>query len=130
VSPSDDEKAQSNAQRRAPSRRPTHASSSSRATASSTDAARIAGRRRTSIKFEVGQVVADRTSRTVDRQGRRAGDRRQRPRGQLATFKASRYKATLTSAPDQSFDVVLRELSPQRPRRPTRHVPLPRLTAG
>ena len=28
-------------------------------------------------------------------------------------FRASTYKATLTSAPDQSFDVQLRELSPQ-----------------
>ena len=35
------------------------------------------------------------------------------PEDQLAAFKSARYKATLTSAPDQTFDVVLRELSPQ-----------------
>ena len=31
----------------------------------------------------------------------------------MAVFKTSRYKAWLASAPEQTFDVVLRELSPQ-----------------
>jgi RND family efflux transporter MFP subunit len=35
------------------------------------------------------------------------------PEDHLAVFKASRYKASLASAPDQKFDVVLRELAPQ-----------------
>ena len=35
------------------------------------------------------------------------------PEDHLAVFKASRYKAYLQSAPEQAFDVVLRELSPQ-----------------
>ena len=35
------------------------------------------------------------------------------PEDQLSQFKASGYKAVLTSVPDQPFDVVLRELSPQ-----------------
>lgn len=35
------------------------------------------------------------------------------PEDRLATFKTARYKAWLASAPEQSFDVVLRELSPQ-----------------
>ena len=35
------------------------------------------------------------------------------PEDHLSVFKSSRYKAWLASAPDQTFDVVLRELSPQ-----------------
>jgi hypothetical protein len=35
------------------------------------------------------------------------------PEDHLAAFKVSRYKAYLQSAPEQAFDVVLRELSPQ-----------------
>jgi RND family efflux transporter MFP subunit len=35
------------------------------------------------------------------------------PEDHVEAFKASRYRATLTSAPDQSFEVTLRELSAQ-----------------
>jgi hypothetical protein len=35
------------------------------------------------------------------------------PEDQLEGFKTSRYKAWLASAPGETFDAVLRELSPQ-----------------
>jgi RND family efflux transporter MFP subunit len=35
------------------------------------------------------------------------------PEDHLAAFKAARFKASLASAPEEAFDVVLRELSPQ-----------------
>lgn len=35
------------------------------------------------------------------------------PEDQLATFRHSRFKVTLASAPDDAFEVVLRELAPQ-----------------
>ena len=35
------------------------------------------------------------------------------PEDQLAAFKTARYSASLTSAPDATFDVALRELAPQ-----------------
>ena len=35
------------------------------------------------------------------------------PEDQLATFRKARFKASLASAPDEQFEVALRELSPQ-----------------
>jgi RND family efflux transporter MFP subunit len=35
------------------------------------------------------------------------------PEDQVATFKAARYQASLNASPEQTFDVALRELSPQ-----------------
>jgi hypothetical protein len=35
------------------------------------------------------------------------------PEDRLATLRMAQYKAWLASAPEQSFEVVLRELSPQ-----------------
>jgi len=114
VSPSDDEKAQSNAQ-------------TTRAVAEA-DARKLELARNrleystlrasqdgvvTSIKFEVGQVVAEGQPVVSIAKDVEPEIVVNVPEDQLATFKASRYKATLTSAPDQSFDVVLRELSPQ-----------------
>ena len=67
----------------------------------------------TAVKFEVGQVIAegqpvvsisneDEPEVVVDV-----------PEDQLASFKSAHYKASLASAPDELFDVTLRELSPQ-----------------
>jgi len=114
VSPSDDEKAQSNAQ-------------TTRATAEA-DARKLelALNRLeyttlrasqdgvvTGMKFEVGQVVAEGQPIVSIAKDVEPEIVVNVPEDQLASFKAARYKATLTSAPDQSFDVVLRELSPQ-----------------
>ena len=65
------------------------------------------------MKFEVGQVVAEgQPIVSIAKEGEPEIVVNV-PEDQLAAFKASRYKASLTSAPDQTFDVVLRELSPQ-----------------
>ncbi len=114
VSPSDDEKALSNAQ-------------TTRATAEA-DASKLelALNRLeyttlrasqdgvvTGVKFEVGQVVAEGQPIVSIAKEVEPEIVVNVPEDRLAAFKASHYKATLTSAPDQSFDVVLRELSPQ-----------------
>ncbi len=67
----------------------------------------------TSVKFEVGQVVAEGHPIVSIAKEAEPEIVVNVPEDQLSVFKASRYKATLTSAPDQAFDVVLRELSPQ-----------------
>ena len=67
----------------------------------------------TSVKFEVGQVVAEGQPIVSIAKDGEPEIVVNVPEDQLSVFKASRYKATLTSAPDQSFEVVLRELSPQ-----------------
>jgi len=114
VSPSDDEKAQSNAQ-------------TTRATAEAEARKFELARNRleyttlrasqdgviTSMKFEVGQVVAEGQPIISIAKDVEPEIVVNVPEDQLSVFKASRYKATLTSAPDQSFDVVLRELAPQ-----------------
>ena len=114
VSPSDDEKAQSNAQ-------------TTRAVAEA-DARKLELARNrleystlrasqdgvvTSVKSEVGQVVGEGQPIVSIAKDVEPEIVVNVPEDQLAAFKTSRYKATLTSAPDQSFDVVLRELSPQ-----------------
>ena len=67
----------------------------------------------TGVKFEVGQVVAEGQPIVSIAKEVEPEIVVNVPEDQLAVFKASRYKATLTSAPDEIFDVVLRELSPQ-----------------
>ena len=67
----------------------------------------------TGMKFEVGQVVAEGQPIVSIAKEVEPEIVVNVPEDRLAAFKASHYKATLTSAPDQSFDVVLRELSPQ-----------------
>jgi RND family efflux transporter MFP subunit len=67
----------------------------------------------TDVRFEVGQVVAEGQPVVSI-----AGDAEPEivvdvPEDQVATFGKSQFKAVLASAPDESFDVVLRELSPQ-----------------
>ena len=114
VSPSDDEKAQSNAE-------------TTRAAAEA-DARKLELARNrleyttlrasqdgvvTGMKFEVGQVVAEGQPIVSIAKEVEPEIVVNVPEDQLSVFKASRYKATLTSAPDQSFDVALRELSPQ-----------------
>jgi RND family efflux transporter MFP subunit len=114
VSPSDDEKAQSMAQ-------------TTRATAEADARKRDLARNRleytvlrasqdgvvTSVKFEVGQVVAEgQPVVSIAKEGEPEIVVNV-PEDQLSVFKSSRYRATLTSAPDQAFEVVLRELAPQ-----------------
>ena len=67
----------------------------------------------TAVRFEVGQVVAEglpvasianigEPEIVVDV-----------PEDQYAAFKSNKFKASLASAPDETFEVVLRELAPQ-----------------
>ena len=114
VRPSDDEKAQSNAQ-------------TTRAAAEA-DAKKLELARNrleyttlrasqdgvvTSVKFEVGQVVAEGQPIVSIAKDVEPEIVVNVPEDRLSAFKASRYKASLTSAPDEAFDLVLRELSPQ-----------------
>jgi RND family efflux transporter MFP subunit len=114
VSPSDDEKAQSHAQT-------THATAEAEARKLELARNRLeytvlrASQEGvvTSVKFEVGQVVAEgQPIVSIAKEGEPEIVVNV-PEDQLAAFKAARYKAVLTSAPDEPFDVVLRELSPQ-----------------
>ena len=114
VSPSDDEKAQSNAQ-------------TTRATAEAEARKLELARNRleyatlrasqdgviTSVKFEAGQVVAEGQPIVSIAKEVEPEIVVNVPEDQLSAFKASRYKAVLTSEPDQAFDVLLRELAPQ-----------------
>src|SRR4029453_5911588 len=67
----------------------------------------------TAVRFEVGQVVAEGQPVVSIAGHAEAEIGVDVPEDNPASFKGSRYKATLASAPEQSFDVVLRELSPQ-----------------
>lgn len=65
------------------------------------------------IRLEVGQVVAEGQPVVTI-----AGEGEPEivvdvPEDHLAVFKAARFKASLASAPEAAFDVVLREISPQ-----------------
>jgi len=114
VSPSDEEKAQSGAQ-------------TTRATAEAEARKLELARNRlqyttlrasqdgvvTNVKFEVGQVVAEGQPIVSIAKEAEPEIVVNVPEDDLAAFKTSRYKAWLASAPDQPFDVVLRELSPQ-----------------
>jgi RND family efflux transporter MFP subunit len=114
VSPSDDEKAQSSAQ-------------TTRAAADAEARKLELARNRleyatlrasqegvvTNLKFEVGQVVAEGQPIVSIAKEAEPEIVVNVPEDDLAAFKAARYKAWLASAPDQLFDVVLRELSPQ-----------------
>jgi RND family efflux transporter MFP subunit len=67
----------------------------------------------TAVRFEVGQVVAEgQPVVSISRQSEPeiVVDV---PEDHLGSFKAAQFKAALASAPDDKFDVVLRELSPQ-----------------
>ena len=65
------------------------------------------------VRFEIGQVVAEgQPGVTIADQGEPeiVVDV---PEDHLATFKAARSRASLAAAPEDSFDLTLRELSPQ-----------------
>ena len=67
----------------------------------------------TAVRFEVGQVVAEGqqvVSIANDIEPEVIVDV---PEDQVAAFKASHYRASLAQSPDDTFDAVLRELSPQ-----------------
>jgi RND family efflux transporter MFP subunit len=67
----------------------------------------------TAVRFEIGQVVAvgqPVVSIANDAEPEIVVDV---PEDDLAWFKTARFKALLASAPDETFEVVLRELSPQ-----------------
>ena len=67
----------------------------------------------TAVRFEVGQVVAEgQPVVSIAAQGEPeiVVDV---PEDHLAAFKTARFKASLASVPGETFDVVLRELSPQ-----------------
>ena len=67
----------------------------------------------TAVRFEVGQVVAEGQPVVSIANHGEPEIVVDVPEDHLAAFKTARYKASLASAPEQSFDVVLRELSPQ-----------------
>ncbi|WP_332742226.1 efflux RND transporter periplasmic adaptor subunit [Hydrogenophaga sp.] len=67
----------------------------------------------TDVSFQVGQVVAEGLPVLSI-----AGDSEPEivvdvPEDQVARFRKAQFKAALASAPDETFDVVLRELAPQ-----------------
>jgi RND family efflux transporter MFP subunit len=67
----------------------------------------------TAVRFEIGQVVAEGQPIVAIAAQGEPEIVVDVPEDHLSEFKAARYKATLTSSPDQSFEVALRELSPQ-----------------
>ncbi len=67
----------------------------------------------TSLRFEVGQVVAEGQPIISIANPGEPEIAVDVPEDHLAAFKASRFQASLASAPDEMFEVVLRELSPQ-----------------
>ena len=67
----------------------------------------------TSVRFEVGQVVAAGQPVIAIANEGTPEIVVDVPEDALASFKTARYRATLASAPDETFDVVLRELSAQ-----------------
>jgi len=67
----------------------------------------------TAVRFEVGQVVAEGQPVVAIADPATPEIVIDVPEDQLAAFKEAKFRATLASAPDESFDVSLRELSPQ-----------------
>jgi RND family efflux transporter MFP subunit len=67
----------------------------------------------TSLKFEVGQVVPDGQPVVSIANQVEPEIVVDVPEDQLAAFSSARYKASLAAAPDELFEMTLRELSPQ-----------------
>ena len=67
----------------------------------------------TAVRFEVGQVVAEGLPVASIANPGEPEIVVDVPEDQVAAFKTARFKASLASAPADSFDVSLRELSPQ-----------------
>jgi RND family efflux transporter MFP subunit len=114
VSPSDDEKAQSNAQTtRATARAEARKLDLARNRLEYTTLRASQDGVVTSVKFEVGQVVAEGQPIVSIANEGKPEIVVDVPEDHLATFRTARFKALLASAPDETFDVVLRELSPK-----------------
>ena len=67
----------------------------------------------TAVRFEVGQVVPEGQAVVAIADPGTPEIVIDVPEDQLSTFKKARFKASLASAPDEHFEVALRELSPQ-----------------
>lgn len=67
----------------------------------------------TSVRFEVGQVVAEGMPVVSIANPGEPEVVVDVPEDQVAAFRTARFKASLASAPADTFDVTLRELSPQ-----------------
>lgn len=67
----------------------------------------------TAMRFEAGQVVAEGQSVISIANPDESEIVIDVPEDQLSVFKDARFKASLASAPNEIFDVTLRELSPQ-----------------
>jgi RND family efflux transporter MFP subunit len=67
----------------------------------------------TAVRFEVGQVVAEGQPVVSIANPGEPEIVADVPEDHLGAFKGARYKAWLAAAPDQTFEVVLRELAPQ-----------------
>jgi RND family efflux transporter MFP subunit len=67
----------------------------------------------TAVRFEVGQVVAEGQPIVAIAAQGEPEIVVDVPEDHLSAFKAATYRATLASAPDQAFEVALREMSPQ-----------------
>jgi len=67
----------------------------------------------TAVRFEVGQMVAEGQPVVSIADPGTPEVVVDVPEDQLAAFKAARYKASIASAPDDLFDVTLREISPE-----------------
>jgi RND family efflux transporter MFP subunit len=67
----------------------------------------------TAVRVEIGQVVAEGQPVVSIANPGEAEIVVDVPEDHLAWFNTARYKAALASAPDETFDVALRELSPQ-----------------
>lgn len=67
----------------------------------------------TAVRFEVGQVVAEGQPVVSIANPGEPEIVVDVPEDHLAAFRGARYQAWLAAAPDQTFEVVLRELSPQ-----------------
>ncbi|WP_095144196.1 MULTISPECIES: efflux RND transporter periplasmic adaptor subunit [unclassified Pseudomonas] len=67
----------------------------------------------TAVSFEAGQVVAEGQSVVSVANPDESEIVIDVPEDQLSVFKDAQFKASLTSAPNETFDVTLRELSPQ-----------------
>jgi membrane fusion protein, multidrug efflux system len=67
----------------------------------------------TAVRFEVGQVVPEGLPVVAIADPGASEIVVDVPEDQLASFRKARFSAALAQAPDERFDVVLRELSPQ-----------------
>ncbi len=67
----------------------------------------------TAVRLEIGQVVAEGQPVIAIADQAEPEIVVDVPEDHLAAFKSARFKASLASAPGETFDVVLRELSPQ-----------------